>query len=50
MSYDNSRVAPEHPLAEEKPKPNAERLREYRDSNLESLEFELFSRWIRYSK
>src|SRR5262249_10362193 len=30
-------------LAEEKPKPNAERLREYRDSNLESLEFELFS-------
>jgi hypothetical protein len=30
-------------LAAEKPKPNAERLREYRDSNLESLEFELFS-------
>jgi Peptidase S46 len=30
-------------LAAEKPKPNAERLREYRDSNLESLELELFS-------
>jgi hypothetical protein len=30
-------------LATEKPKPNAERLREYRDSNLESLEFQLFS-------
>ncbi len=30
-------------LAEERPKPNAKRLREYRDSNLESLEFELFS-------
>ncbi len=30
-------------LAEEKPKPSAERLREYRDSNLESLQFELFS-------
>jgi hypothetical protein len=29
--------------AEEKPKPNAERLREFRDSNLESLEFQLFS-------
>jgi len=28
---------------EEKPKPNGERLREFRDSNLESLEFELFS-------
>ncbi len=28
---------------EEKPKPNGERLREYRDSNLESLEFALFS-------
>jgi hypothetical protein len=30
-------------LAAEKPKPNADRLREYRDSNLESLEFQLFS-------
>lgn len=30
-------------LAAEKPKPNAERLREYRDSNLESLELQLFS-------
>ncbi len=30
-------------LAVEKPKPNAERLREYRDSNLESLELQLFS-------
>src|SRR5262249_41143425 len=30
-------------LAEEKSKPNTKRLREYRDSNLESLEFELFS-------
>jgi hypothetical protein len=30
-------------LAEEKPKPSAQRLREYRDSNLESLQFELFS-------
>jgi hypothetical protein len=30
-------------LVVEKPKPNAERLREYRDSNLESLEFQLFS-------
>ena len=30
-------------LATEKPKPNAERLREYRDSALESLEFQLFS-------
>jgi hypothetical protein len=30
-------------LAAERPKPNAERLREYRDSNLESLEFQLFS-------
>ena len=30
-------------LAAEKPKPNAERLREYRDSALESLEFQLFS-------
>jgi len=30
-------------LATEKPKPNADRLREYRDSNLESLEFQLFS-------
>jgi hypothetical protein len=29
--------------AEEKPKPNSKRLREFRDSNLESLEFELFS-------
>jgi hypothetical protein len=29
--------------AEEKPKPNGERLREYRDSNLESLELRLFS-------
>jgi len=28
---------------EEKPKPNGDRLREYRDSNLESLEFQLFS-------
>src|SRR5207244_9335926 len=30
-------------LAVEKPRPNAERLREYRDSALESLEFQLFS-------
>jgi hypothetical protein len=30
-------------LAAEKAKPSADRLREYRDSNLESLEFELFS-------
>src|SRR5262249_6780245 len=30
-------------LSAEKEKPNAERLREYRDSNLESLEFQLFS-------
>jgi hypothetical protein len=30
-------------LAQEKPRPNAQRLREYRDSNLESLEFQLFS-------
>jgi Peptidase S46 len=30
-------------LAAEKPKPNADRLREYRDSALESLEFQLFS-------
>ena len=30
-------------LAEEKPKPNADRLREYRDSALESLEFQLYS-------
>ena len=30
-------------LAEEKPKPNADRLKEYRDSALESLELELFS-------
>lgn len=29
--------------AEEKPKPGGDRLREFRDSNLESLEFELFS-------
>ncbi len=29
--------------AAEKPKPNGERLREYRDSNLESLELQLFS-------
>ena len=29
--------------AEEKGKPNGERLREFRDSNLESLEFQLFS-------
>jgi hypothetical protein len=29
--------------AEERPKPNGERLREYRDSNKESLELELFS-------
>lgn len=28
---------------EEKPKPNGQRLREFRDSNLESLEFQLFS-------
>ncbi len=28
---------------EEKPKPNGERLREFRDSNLQSLEFQLFS-------
>jgi hypothetical protein len=30
-------------LAVERPKPNAERLREYRDSALESLEFQLYS-------
>ena len=30
-------------LAEESAKPNADRLREYRESNLESLKFELFS-------
>ena len=30
-------------LAEESAKPNAERLREYRESNLESLKQELFS-------
>jgi hypothetical protein len=30
-------------LVTEKPKQNADRLREYRDSNLESLEFQLFS-------
>lgn len=30
-------------LAAEKPKPNADRLREYRSSNLESLELQLFS-------
>lgn len=30
-------------LAEELPKPSSERLREYRDSNLESLKFQLFS-------
>ncbi|CAN5334982.1 S46 family peptidase [soil metagenome] len=30
-------------LAEEKTRPSAQRLREYRDSNLESLQFELFS-------
>ncbi|MFO0891343.1 MAG: S46 family peptidase [Isosphaeraceae bacterium] len=30
-------------LAEEKPKPNSERLREYRDSALQSLEFALYS-------
>ncbi len=30
-------------LADEKPKPNADRLKEYRDSALESLELELFS-------
>jgi hypothetical protein len=30
-------------LVEEKPKPNSQRLREYRDSNLESLQFQLFS-------
>lgn len=30
-------------LADELPKPSAERLREYRDSNLESLKFELYS-------
>jgi hypothetical protein len=29
--------------AEEKPKPNGERLREYSDSNLDSLKFQLFS-------
>jgi hypothetical protein len=29
--------------AEERPKPNSQRLREFRDSNLESLEFQLFS-------
>jgi len=30
-------------LAAERPKPSPERLREYRDSNLESLEFQLYS-------
>jgi hypothetical protein len=30
-------------MAEELPKPSADRLREYRDSNLESLKFQLFS-------
>src|SRR5262249_33457734 len=30
-------------LAVERPKPNADRLREYRDSALESLEFQLYS-------
>jgi hypothetical protein len=30
-------------MAEELPKPSAQRLREYRDSNLESLKFQLFS-------
>ena len=30
-------------LAEEKPKPNSDRLREYRDSGLQSLELHLFS-------
>src|SRR5262249_27175755 len=30
-------------LATEAPKPNAERMREYRDSNLDSLKFQLFS-------
>jgi hypothetical protein len=30
-------------LAEEKPRPSGDRLREYRDSNLASLEFQLFS-------
>ena len=30
-------------LAAEKPKPNADRLREYRDARLKSLEFQLFS-------
>ncbi len=30
-------------LADELSKPSAERFREYRDSNLESLKFELFS-------
>jgi hypothetical protein len=30
-------------LTAEKPKPNTDRLREYRDSNLESLEFQLYS-------
>jgi hypothetical protein len=30
-------------LADEKPKPSADRLREYRDSNLESIELQLFS-------
>jgi hypothetical protein len=30
-------------LADERPKPNPERLREYRDSNLQSLELQLFS-------
>jgi hypothetical protein len=30
-------------LAAERPKPSGERLREYRDSNLESMEFQLFS-------
>jgi hypothetical protein len=30
-------------LADERPKPNSDRLREYRDSALESLEFQLFS-------
>src|SRR5205807_772021 len=30
-------------MSVERPKPNADRLREYRDSALESLEFQLFS-------
>ncbi|MCZ2344050.1 MAG: S46 family peptidase [Bacteroidales bacterium] len=32
-----------HRLTTEQPKPSADRLREYRDSNLESLQFQLFS-------